>query len=52
MNTMHSNIGSIKRNLNEALQAQFPPDSSIEALRTNAKAKKKAEAIPKNMGFI
>jgi hypothetical protein len=34
----------------EALQIQLPPDNSIDALRTNVKAKKKAAQIPKKIG--
>ena len=35
----------------EALQIQLPPDNSMEALRTNVKAKKKAAQIPITIDF-
>lgn len=35
----------------EALQIQLPPDNSIEAFRTNVKAKKKAAQIPITIDF-
>jgi hypothetical protein len=49
--TIHKRNGTIKINRSEALQIQLPPDNSIDALRTNVKAKKKAAQIPIKIDF-
>jgi uncharacterized protein (UPF0303 family) len=46
MMTIHKRNGTIKIYRSEALQIQLPPDNSIDALRTNVKAKKKDAQIP------
>lgn len=51
MMTIHNRNGTMKIYRSEALQIQLPPDNSIEALRTNVKAKKKAAQIPITIDF-
>lgn len=43
--------GTINMYRSEALQIQLPPDNSMEALRTNVNAKKKAAQIPITIDF-
>jgi hypothetical protein len=51
MMTIPIRNGTMKIYRSEALQIQLPPDNSIEALRTNVKAKKKAAQIPITIDF-
>jgi hypothetical protein len=51
MMTIHKRNGTIKIYRSDALQIQLPPDNSMEALRTNVKAKKKAAKIPITIDF-